>query len=233
MKGTVSMPHAGPGRRPCPRAAARCRRRPRARAIHSASARDELLGVDRRGEDRVVGPLELELDEGPEHRREDAREEHARGHRAGGHELHVVVAVDRRDQRAEAEAEGDQVDRRLDRRGEGRRLPERREVDDLADEHAAQRRALQTTVHAISSPVSSTKTSSRLAGRRSPSRPWPLPSTAMLVPVRRVRSALRARGGLDLGQPRRRPVDLDRLARRRARPRARPAGRPRPRCRAT
>ena len=34
----------------------------------------------------------------------------------------------------------------------------------------------------------------------------------MLVPVRRVRSAARARRGLDLGQPRRRPVDLDRLA---------------------
>src|SRR5207244_9882940 len=100
-------------------------------------------------------------------------------------------------------AESEQVDRRLDRRGEGGRPPVRREVDDLADEHAGQRRALEPAElprahrdgdghQLISSPVSSTNTSSRFAGRRSPSSAKPLtePSTPrieILVPVRRVR----------------------------------------------
>jgi hypothetical protein len=39
-------------------------------AIHSASAVTSSSGVDGRGEDRVVGALELVLDERPEHRRE-------------------------------------------------------------------------------------------------------------------------------------------------------------------
>ena len=39
----------------------------------------------------------------------------------------------------------------------------------------------------------------------------------MLVPVRRVRRPAAPRLGLDLGEPRRRPVDLERLAARRAR----------------
>ncbi len=175
--------------------------------------RDELLGVDRRGQDRVVGPLELVLDEGPEHGREHAREEHAGGHRPGGDELHVVVAVDRRDQRPEAEPEGDEVDRRLDRRGERRRLPERREVDDLAHEHAAQRRAFETALHSISSPVSRTNTSSRLAGRRSPSRPCAVAAEDRHAGTGAPRAgAAGARGGLDLGEPGGRPVDLQRLA---------------------
>ena len=67
----------------------------------------------------------------------------------------------------------------------------------------------------ISSPVSSTKTSSRFAGRRSPSDVAVAPSCRAprrSVPVRRVRRPGRARLGLDLGEPRRRAVDLDRLA---------------------
>ena len=83
-------------------------------------------------------------------------------------------------------------------------LPVRREVDDLAHEHAGQRAALETAEprallarvgrhQPISSPVSSTNTSSRFAGRRSP-----VGSRAVRVrrrrgprcscPVRRVRS---------------------------------------------
>ena len=59
-------------------------------------AGDELLGVDRRGEDRVVGVLELVLDEGRVHRREGAREEHGRGDDPGADEVDVVVAGDGR-----------------------------------------------------------------------------------------------------------------------------------------
>ena len=55
---------------------------------------DELLGVDGRGEDRVVGVLELVLDERPEHRREGAREQHRRRDRPGADEVDVVVAAD-------------------------------------------------------------------------------------------------------------------------------------------
>src|SRR5215218_4326390 len=165
--------------------------------------RDELLGVDGRGEDRVVRVLELVLDEGPEHRRERAREKHRRRDGSGTDELHVVIAADAADERAEAEAEGEQVNRRLDRRRERRRAPVRREVDDLAHQDARDRGALEAAETAplrclsgghqpISSPVSSTNTSSRFAGLRSPSGAYPFapptPRIATLVPVRRVRS---------------------------------------------
>ena len=127
------------------------------------------------------------------------------------------------DERAEAEAEREQVDRRLDRRRERRRAPVRREVDDLADEHAGDRRALEAADpgacglarrhHAISSPVSRTKTSSRFAGRRSPSKP-----RAVAAVDAEDRDA-RARCGA-CAAPRRRP-------RPRPRPAARAARRPR------
>ena len=165
---------------------------------------DELLHVDRRGEDRVVGALELALDEGAEHRREHGREQHRGGDGPRADELDVVVAGHRRDQRAEAEAEREQVDRRLDGRGERDRPPVGRVVDDLAHEHARERGALEPAEPAaaaqrfgdrghqeISSPVSRTKTSSRFAGRRSPSGGPPLVASsrrriATEVPVRRV-----------------------------------------------
>ena len=108
-----------------------------------------------------------------------------------------------------------------------RRAPVRREVDDLPDEHARDRGALKAaqgrrsaggprTHHSISSPVRRTKTSSRLAGRRSPSGTRPsassMPSTEMLVPVRRVANPALARPELGLRELRRRAVDLDGLA---------------------
>ena len=105
--------------------------------------RDQLLGVDGRREDRVVGALELVLDERPEHRRERAREEHRRRHDPRADEVDVVVAADAADERAEAEAEREQVDGRLDRRRERRRAPVRGEVDDLAHEHARDRGPLE------------------------------------------------------------------------------------------
>ena len=162
---------------------------------------DELLGVDGCREDCVVRALELVLDERPEHGRERAGEEDRCGHRPGPDEVDVAVTADRAHQRAEAEAEGQQVDRRLDRGGEGARLPVGRVVHDLAHQHTGEGGALEaaeTSVASvdgrhqpISSPVSNTKTSSRLAARRSPSIAKPLaPSTPrieMLVPVRRVR----------------------------------------------
>ena len=89
----------------------------------------------------------------------------------------------------------------------------------------------------ISSPVSRTKTSSRFAGRRSPSKngsPFAsTPSTETLVPVRRVRKSGRAGLGLDLGQPRRRAVDLEHLAARVLDHELRTATRRRPRSRGT
>src|SRR5439155_13452437 len=131
-----------------------------------------------------------------------AGEEDCGGDRPGPDELDVAVPGDLADERPEAEAEREQVDRRLDRRRERRRAPVRREVDDLAHEHAGERGALEAAEarpagrrrgrrHSISSPVSKTKTSSGFAGRRSPSGARPsapsMPSTEMLVPVRRVR----------------------------------------------
>ena len=117
-------------------------------------------------------------------------------------------------------AEGEQVDRGLDGRREGRRAPERREVDDLANHHPRTRpRSSRRSGAArggdrhqsISSPVSSTKTSSRLVTRRSPSSSRRRCSQDRdAVPVRRCAAAL-ARDALDLGQPRGRAVDLERL----------------------
>ncbi len=140
--------------------------------------------------------LELVLDERPEHRREGAREEHGGGDRAGGDELDVVVAADVCDQRAEAEAEGEQVDRRLDRRGERRGAPVRRVVDDLAHQHAGQRRAARAgrSGAARSTRAAISRSPRRSAGRRRPRgsragarrrsrrRRRPLPRTATLVP---------------------------------------------------
>ena len=53
---------------------------------------DELLHVHGRGEDRVVGALELVLDERREHAREGRGEQHRGGHRARADEVDVVVA---------------------------------------------------------------------------------------------------------------------------------------------
>ena len=187
---------------------------------------DELLGVDRRGEDRVVRALELVLHERPEHRREGAREEHRRRHRPRADEVDVVVAADLAHERAEPEAEGEQVDRRLDGRREGRRAPVRREVDDLAHEHARERRALEAAEALACGawrPVSvdllpGQEDEHVLEVRRAPLALGRVavgavePSTATLVPVRRVRQPGRGGLRLDLGEPGRRPVDLDRLA---------------------
>ena len=101
---------------------------------------DQLLDVDRGGEDRFVGVLEAVLDEGAEHRRQGAGEDHRGGDHAGADELDVGDAVDFVDERrAEAEAEGEQVDDRFEQAGEGRPLPVGAEVGDLAAHHAGDR----------------------------------------------------------------------------------------------
>ena len=70
--------------------------------------------------------------------------------------------------------------------------------------------------HSASSPVSSTNRSSRFAGRRSPSGMCAVRALDAEHAHRRAGAARvvarRARLGLGLGEPRRRPVDLDRLA---------------------
>src|SRR5204863_2044852 len=171
----------------------------RARGDPERLGRDELLRVDRCREDRVVRPLEPVLDEGPEHGRKRAREKDGGRDGSRADELDVVEAADLADERAETEPERQEVDRRLDRGRERRRLPVRGVVDDLANENAGQSGTLESAeplglgggVQLISSPVSITKTSSRFAGRRSPSIEKPLepstPRTETLVPVRRVR----------------------------------------------
>ena len=140
---------------------------------------DQLLDVDRRGEDRFVGVLEAVLDEGAEHRRQGAGEDHRGRDHAGADELDVGDAVDFVDQgRAEAEAEGEQVDDRFEHAGEGRPLPVGAEVGDLAAHHPGDRRRFEpphlrlgrrprsaACAHSASSPVSSTKTSSSEAAR--------------------------------------------------------------------
>src|SRR3954467_9415667 len=221
MNGTVSTPPAGAGRERDERDGQHPPRRVQAEeepdhdreAAEEGGAggdpqrlgRDELLGVDGRGEDRVVRALELVLHERAEHRRKHGGEQDRRRDGPGRDELDVVPAADVVDERAEAEAEREQVDERLDDRGERRRAPVRAEVDDLPDENALERRALEAVQpppatgrgdgdrfgchYATSSPVSSTNTSSRFAGRRSPSGISPplRPRIETLVPVRRVR----------------------------------------------
>ena len=206
MNGTSSMPQLGSSPNTIATSSGAQPNDAGARGDPQRLGGDELLGVDGRGEDRVVGALELVLDERAEHRREDRREQHRRGDRPGADELDVVVAADRRDERAEAEAEREQVDRRLDRRGERARLPERGEVDDLAHEHAHQRGALEAaerrargarrarrlaTALTQPPPRSAARTGPRGSpARRSPSGVWPFarstPSTLTDVPVRRV-----------------------------------------------
>src|SRR2546430_17637163 len=67
-----------------------------------------------------------------------------RSDRPRADELDVVVTTDPAYERAEAEAECEQIDRRLDGRRERRRAPVGREVDNLAHEHARDGRPLET-----------------------------------------------------------------------------------------
>ena len=138
------------------------------------------------------------------------------------------------DERAEAEPEGEQVDRRVEDRRERRRLPERLEVRHVAAHHAgrsaparagaagagcgrgARRGDGGRRAHSTSSPVSSTKTSSSEAARRTPSGSEPL---ARLGAEDRDRGAgaadaeARASASSRTSASRaRRPVDLERLA---------------------
>ena len=215
------------------------RHQQRSAAVHAGAhgdpqhlARDQLLGVHRRGQDR---------------RRRCAGTSTSRTCRTWpGTPTRTAPrwppcrcprtprseAADLRDQRAEAEAEGQQVDRGLDRGREDGGAPVGREVDHLAHQHPAAGRGARCASgagaagargdarrrsSAISSPVSSTNTSSRLAVRRSPSGARPRSarssaSTATEVPVRRVDSPRAVRRALGLGQLVRRPVDLHGLA---------------------
>ena len=105
---------------------------------------DQLLDVDRRRQDRFVGVLEAVLDEGAEHRRQGAGEDHRGRDHAGADELDVGDAFDFVDQGgAEAEAEGEQVDERFEQAGEGRPLPVGAEVGELAAHHAGDRRRFE------------------------------------------------------------------------------------------
>ena len=127
----------------------------------------------------------------------------------------VVVAAHVRDQRPEAEAEREQVDGGLDGRGEGGGPPERREVDDLADQHAGQWPAVpagaaraarvcaarcsfdllpgQEHEHVleVGRPATRSASPSVSAVRRSP-------ASRSLVPVRRVRRPCAGGLALDL-----------------------------------
>ena len=128
-------------------------------------AADQLLDVDRGGEDRVVGALEAVLDEGAEHRRQRAREDDRGRDHAGPDELDVVDAVDAADERrSEPDPESEQVDHRLDQAREGRAAPERPEVRNLAAHHAEHGGGLDPP-HSSSSPVRLTKTPSSELGR--------------------------------------------------------------------
>ena len=153
-----------------------------------------------------------------EHGGEGGGEQHRRGHRARADELHVVVAADGRDERAEAEPEGEQVDRRLDRRRERRRAPVGGEVDDLAHEHAEQCGALEPADLGAAHvrdffPGQEDEDVLEVGGP-----PLPLGRVAVQAQDgdRRAGPARRLAGGaglgLDLLEPRRRAEDLDRLA---------------------
>src|SRR5580692_3376196 len=95
-----------------------------ARADEEDLAGDDLLDVDRCREHRVIDVHVAALVEAVEHAAEDAREEHAGRHHAGADELDIGDPVDLRDELAEAEAEREQHDRRLDDGREGVRAPE-------------------------------------------------------------------------------------------------------------
>ena len=82
--------------------------------------------------------------------------------------LEVAHAVDKR--RAQPDAEGEQVDDRLEHARERRRLPEGAEVRDLPAHHPGDGRGLEAPranlAHSASAPVSITNTSSSEAARR-------------------------------------------------------------------
>ncbi len=168
--------------------------------------RDQLFDVDGCREHRVVGALELPADERVEHPREGGGEEHGRRDHAGRDVSHVGDAEKVRSERTQPEAEGEQVDRGLDDRGEGRGLPVATEDRDVATHNAGERRRFQPAdlvrcrarprrlrlgAHSISSPVSATNASSRLAGRRTPSGAAPSSDSARRIasagPLRRLR----------------------------------------------
>ncbi len=115
----------------------------RRHAVDASPARDpedlgghQLFDRDGRRQQRIVGPLELPSNKSVEHPSKDRGEERGAGHHTCPDVLDVVDAIDAGDQTAEAEAEGEQVDRRLDDRGERRRLPELAKEVDVAAHHA-------------------------------------------------------------------------------------------------
>ena len=73
IKGTVSIPHTGVRPNAIATRSGTQPYTPARVAIQSAFTGDGFLGVDRCGEDRVVGALVLVLHERPEHRRERSR----------------------------------------------------------------------------------------------------------------------------------------------------------------
>ncbi len=140
--------------------------------------------------------------------------------------------------RPRPEAERQQVDRRLDDRGERRRLPVAPEDRHVAAHHARERRRFEAPdapvarrlpagsrraalrAHSISSPVSATNASSRFAGRRTPSGASPSSVSARMIatagPLRRLDQPCSRRQLAHLRQALRRAVDLEHLARPRA-----------------
>ena len=243
MNGTSSIPQAGSSPKSIATSSGASRRRPRAAPIHSDLGGDELLDVDRRGQDRVVGALEPILDErrrtSPRTPTRTApRSPPSRCRRTPRTRSPPTVG----DERAEAEAEREQVDRRLDDRRERRRAPvdEKLMTSRISTPVIAggSRRRSRRRRRRLSRP---TRSFDLLAGQqhehvlevgrraRSPSGSVAVGASARRIATARARcgaSRCRPLGAprLDLGEPRRRSVDLDAPRGPRARARARAGG---------
>src|SRR4029453_16212909 len=87
---------------------------PRLRRVPGRFGGDDLMRVHGGGEDRCVSLLKRASYEGHEHPGEGRAEEHRGGDNTGADEFDVAIARDDRDERAEAEAEREQIERWLD-----------------------------------------------------------------------------------------------------------------------
>ena len=112
----------------------------------------------------------------------------------GADEVDVVVPGDLADERAEAEADCEQIDGRLDRRREGRGAPVRRVVDDLADEDAGQGRPLEPAETMVRRGAAAAVAVISRSPCRSGGRTHPRDSRAVARPLERARPHRRSRG---------------------------------------
>ena len=143
-------------------------------------AGDGVLGRDRRRDEGVVEPLVDHLDERPVQALEGRGQHHRGDQDARDEEVEIGLAAEEPHVGAHPDAEGDEVEERLDQAGDERREDEPLVGDEVPEEDVGD---AVGEVHSMRlRPVSFRKTSSRVAGR------WTVLGRSSSASLRRARA---------------------------------------------